>query len=278
MVILYSVGGTESGHRVTMARSKNIDSDENDWEACPTNPIITHFDLPDELVQCVGHADLFQDTKGQWYMVLLAARAYDGEHFPMGRETFLVPVNWDGDWPMVQRPIKAVPADSFTKQTDLRPFGIKDDDNYKKEHRWGMDWLWLRFPDISKYQLINQSECILIGSDILLNDPKFSPTLVGLRQSHVKCRVTVELSNFKLLQDDRSNSAGLTAYLDYNHYHAISIYRRVNHKAELRLDHISSTSENKATNSVTLSPSSTLILAIETSEREFYFEYKEKNE
>ncbi|KAI7848586.1 glycosyl hydrolase [Circinella umbellata] len=279
--LIIAEGGTETGHRVTMARSKEIDSDENDWEVCPTNPVITHFDLPSELVQCVGHADLFQDTEGRWHMVLLATRAYDGEHFPMGRETFLVPVNWDGDWPIVERPIKAVSANSFTKRSDLRPFGTKNDDNYKKKQHWGMDWLWLRFPDTSKYYLLNQNECILTGSDILLNDPKVSPTLVGLRQSHVKCRVTVELSNIKLLKNDASHlstTAGLTAYLDCQHYHAIALHHRVDQEHELRVNHISSTSENKSINNITLSAASTLILAIETSEKKFHFEYKEQKE
>ncbi|KAI9252954.1 glycosyl hydrolase [Phascolomyces articulosus] len=301
--LIIAEGGTEFGHRVTMARSKSVDSDEHEWEPCPANPIITHFDLPNELVQCVGHADLFQDPKGQWYMVLLASRAYDGEHFPMGRETFLVPVNWDGDWPLVQRPIKAVPADSFSKKTDLRPFGtvIDEDDivssssiSKEKKKQWGMDWLWLRFPDLSKYLLINQNQCILTGSGgILLNDPKISPTLVGLRQGHVKCRVTVELSNLHLLQVENTSgmtattTAGLTAYLDCMHYHAIGVERTTaidQEQQELRLYHISSTNENSTHNDnhVTLclptSPLATLILSIETNEREFYFEYKRQQE
>ncbi|KAI9495269.1 glycosyl hydrolase [Zychaea mexicana] len=292
--LIIAEGGTELGHRVTMARSRNIDADEQDWEACPTNPIITHFDLPDELVQCVGHADLFQNTDGQWHMVLLASRAYDCDHFPMGRETFLVPVNWDGDWPMVQRPIKAVSADSFAKSTDLCPFGAVSQDggddsssSSKNNYQWALNWLWLRLPDKSKYHLIDTTQCVLTGSAALLDDPKISPTLVGLRQGHVKCRVTVELSN---IQRD-SATAGLTAYLDCHHYHAMAVKHTTD--GHLRLNHIkaaalSSAPSNTATTTtaagdedggVTLPSASSddkVTLAIETNETEFYFEYKQE--
>ncbi|KAI9492796.1 hypothetical protein BDB00DRAFT_873020 [Zychaea mexicana] len=67
----------------------------------------------------------------------------------------------------------------------------------------------------------------------------------------------------------------MLTYLDCKHYYAITVHRCVNQENKLKLDHISSTSENKAVNSISLS-SSTLILAIETSKKEFYFEYKEK--
>ncbi|KAI5115209.1 hypothetical protein M0805_002778 [Coniferiporia weirii] len=76
------MGGTGVGHMVTMARAKNI-----------TGPYIPYANTTDYL-QTVGHADLFQDTAGNWWAVALAARNAT-VNYPMGRETVLVPVVWE---------------------------------------------------------------------------------------------------------------------------------------------------------------------------------------
>jgi beta-xylosidase len=77
--------------------------------------------LEDE-VQNTGHADLVEDAKGNWWAVLLGVRPVrkEGEWedsvlgmptpstfaitcLPnvIGRESFLVPVSWENDWPVI---------------------------------------------------------------------------------------------------------------------------------------------------------------------------------
>ncbi len=103
--LLIAEGGTGANHAVTAARSKIL---TNGYEGMPGNPLITHrhFGRSTDIVN-VGHADLFDDANGSWYMVLLASRPYgdsgnrEGERVVnMGRETFLVPVSWEDDWPV----------------------------------------------------------------------------------------------------------------------------------------------------------------------------------
>jgi alpha-N-arabinofuranosidase len=81
---------------VCIARSKNM---RGPWEGKPGNPILTHRYLGRnaEIVN-VGHADLVDDTLGNWWMVLLASRPFN-EVCPLGRETFMVPVVWEDGWP-----------------------------------------------------------------------------------------------------------------------------------------------------------------------------------
>lgn len=56
------------------------------------------------IVQCTGHADLFQDGHDRWWAVLLARRECE-ESYSLGQETFLVPVVWeDGEWPRFEAP------------------------------------------------------------------------------------------------------------------------------------------------------------------------------
>jgi len=103
--VLAAEGGTGPDHAVMIARSKTL---TEGYEGMPRNPLITHrhFGKNADIVNA-GHADLFDDMNGSWYMVLLASRPYgdnaedEGERVAnMGRETFLVPVIWEDDWPV----------------------------------------------------------------------------------------------------------------------------------------------------------------------------------
>jgi len=47
----------------------------------------------------VGHADIVDDPLGNWWMVLLASRPYHGV-CPLGRETFMIPIRWEDEWPV----------------------------------------------------------------------------------------------------------------------------------------------------------------------------------
>ncbi|MBQ2334345.1 MAG: glycoside hydrolase family 43 protein, partial [Prevotella sp.] len=99
--LLISEGGTEMAHRLTIARSKNIDGP---YQPNPDNPILTHCSLAGQYsqIQGTGHGDLVQANNGQWWMVFLAYRNFGGAYHHLGRETFLAPVQWDkGAWPVV---------------------------------------------------------------------------------------------------------------------------------------------------------------------------------
>jgi beta-xylosidase len=56
-------------------------------------------------ILATGHADLVSTPGGDWYVVFLATRPQnpnDGNGKPqLGRETFLAPVTWEDDWPVV---------------------------------------------------------------------------------------------------------------------------------------------------------------------------------
>ncbi len=121
--LLTACGGTQTNHGVNIYRSNNL---LGPYEPCPRNPVITnrHVRLNNSIGAAVmGHGDLVQTQKGEWYMVLLGIRPYQWEgkdyhedrprkwirkpdrnrdaQFNLGREVFLVPIAWDYDgWPM----------------------------------------------------------------------------------------------------------------------------------------------------------------------------------
>jgi len=99
--LMIAEGGTGPDHAVSVARSKTL---TGPYEGKKSNPILTHRHLGARAdVVNVGHADLFDDPTGGWWMVCLASRPYGPEGrrvSNLGRETFLVPVRWEDEWPL----------------------------------------------------------------------------------------------------------------------------------------------------------------------------------
>jgi len=145
--LLHAEGGTGTDHAVCVARAKKI---EGPWEGKKSNPILTHRHLGKkaEIIN-VGHADIVDDPEGNWWMVLLASRPFYGV-CPLGRETFLVPVIWENDWPCV---------DSNSGLVE-NAFPMPHINSSKKDPEWSYEsscdhfteklpfhWLTLRMPE-----------------------------------------------------------------------------------------------------------------------------------
>ncbi|KAH8899237.1 Arabinanase/levansucrase/invertase [Thozetella sp. PMI_491] len=92
-------GGTEAGHQEWCLRSKV--GPLGPWEGSG-KPL--WYNGPDEEVQRTGHADVFEDAQGRWWAVLLGVRPVRGGgkwlEPQLGRESFLVKVDWIDDWPV----------------------------------------------------------------------------------------------------------------------------------------------------------------------------------
>jgi xylan 1,4-beta-xylosidase len=95
--LMIAEGGTALDHAITVARSRDI---FGPYEGKRSNPILTHRHLGrDYPIGNEGHGDLVEDPSGEWWMVHLASRPVDG-FTRLGRETFLVPVAWEDEWPL----------------------------------------------------------------------------------------------------------------------------------------------------------------------------------
>ena len=118
--LMCAEGGTAEHHSEVVFRAKKP---QGPWEEYSGNPILTQRDLGEELldpVTCTGHADLVEDGTGQWWAVFLGCRPYEGNLYNTGRETFLLPVTWKNDWPVILEHGKAVQTFNAKKGVQLK--------------------------------------------------------------------------------------------------------------------------------------------------------------
>lgn len=108
--LMCAEGGTAEDHSEVMFRARNP---KGPWEEAPNNPILTQRDLADgriNPVTCTGHADMIQTPEGEWWAVFLGCRPYEANMYNTGRETFLLPVEWNDGWPVILPPGTPVPT------------------------------------------------------------------------------------------------------------------------------------------------------------------------
>ncbi len=209
--IMHAEGGTGPDHAVTVCRSKSI---YGPYQNNFCNPILTHRHLGKQYpIQYVGHADLVQTVKDEWYMVMLAVRPTQG-YTTMGRETFLAKVTWENGWPVVNPGVGML---TDTVEIDLPEWkpdcqGTRYD--FTKLQELGSEFLYLRNPDMSKYKLVSDKGLLMEFDTVTLKEEK-SPSFVAIRQCHHAFESSCVVCT-KNLTDGKK--AGMV-YMQNNAYH-----------------------------------------------------------
>lgn len=226
--LLISEGGTEYGHKITIARSKFIDGP---YTGNPANPILTHINMNAQLnpIQGTGHADLIQAPDGSWWMIFLAFRTQNGQHHVLGRETFLAPVRWDeGAWPVVngngtvdlQMNVPTLP------QQKVEAAPVRTDFS-----NMGPQWVYIRNPKADNYQA-KSGKLTLKASPVSLDMTEGSPTFIARRQEHMNFTATTSVS---LKQASANDEAGLSVYMYEKAHYDLFIKQNADGKQSLVL-------------------------------------------
>lgn len=228
--LVISEGGTDYYHSVTIARSKNI---LGIYEGNPGNPILTHRHLGKNYpISNAGHVDLVETQNGEWYMVALASRPYGGYYKNLGRETFLVPVIWEDQWPIVspgtgkiefQYPMPNLPTYSVSQ------FEIRDDfDEKVLSYKWNT----IRTPKEQFWNLTEKPGFLRLkvrptGILDILSPPPFgpfvnynvegnndSPSFLGRRQQHINFETCTKM---EFNPQNQYEAAGIALIQNDNH-------------------------------------------------------------
>ena len=207
--LMIAEGGTEYGHSITIARSRDI---YGPYESNPDNPILTNFSRlgQNKEIQGTGHGDLIEDHEGMWWIVFLGFRPQNGSHHLLGRETCLESVEWHEDWPIVngtgtadlQKQIATLPQVEVPQLPMNRlAYGTKKP-----------FFIHLNTPTEENYQFVRDTVLRLKPTRVSL-DEAGSPTFMAIRQDKFDFRLDTEVD---LSSATLGDYAGLTVYMENN--------------------------------------------------------------
>jgi len=100
--LMCAEGGTGGWHSEVIFVS---DSPKGPFIPAPSNPILSQRYLDHnrkDMVDWAGHADLVEGPDGKYYGVFLAIRPNEKGRVNIGRETFILPVDWSGEFPVFE--------------------------------------------------------------------------------------------------------------------------------------------------------------------------------
>ncbi|TFY73238.1 hypothetical protein EWM64_g10774, partial [Hericium alpestre] len=184
--------------------------------------------------QTVGHADLFNDTEGNWWGVALSTRSGpEYTYYPMGRETVLTPAQWkEGEFPtftpVLGEETGPLPPQKKGIKGSGNWAGADDDINFPPHSSLPIHFVHNRYPDPAAYTVSpsgHANTLRLTPSVLNLTAPghrsaSTPQTFVGRRQEHVKFTFDVKLS-FQSKQDHAE--AGVTVFLNQGQHFDMGI-------------------------------------------------------
>ncbi|MCW3786712.1 glycoside hydrolase family 43 protein [Plebeiibacterium sediminum] len=216
-------GGTCEDHSQVIFRSKNVMGPFEPWDQ---NPILTQKGLdPNRIdpVTSTGHADMIQDLNGNWWAIFLGCRPYTGDHYNLGRETFMAPVKWQDGWPIINPDFEPVQnsyvfSGAFPTSEDYTPlngaFSISE--NFKADSL-DFTWLTIRASNNNWYNIDTTAEGSL-NMDVLPYKLIYTntPSFIGRRQQHKKGFASTQLY---FNPETEADKAGLVVFQNIGHYY-----------------------------------------------------------
>lgn len=213
-------GGTSVNHTEVVFRSKSVSGPYIPYE---NNPILTQKGLPDDRkdpITSAGHAQFVEGPDGKTYAIFLAVRPYEGNFYNTGRETFIAPVEWRNDWPIINpsgKEIKYEYAVNYreVKQQEALPQAGNFQYTLTFEKALDPALLFMRTIDRSSFSLSRKS-----GLTMKLKPETImelgNPSFIGKRQQHLYCTAETELD---FSPGSGNEKAGLTIFQDESHFY-----------------------------------------------------------
>jgi len=146
--LMCAEGGTGGWHSEVIFKS---DNPKGPFVPAPSNPILTQRYFGQERknkVDWAGHADIIEGPDNKYYGVFLAVRPNEEDRVNTGRETFILPVDWSGEFPVFENGLVPIePTLKLPKEVENKTveegffpngnFTIKEDfTGNKLDNRW----------------------------------------------------------------------------------------------------------------------------------------------
>lgn len=219
--LITAEGGTEMGHAVTVARSKDL---HGPYEVDPAGQMLTSRNNLMLELQKAGHADIVQTQNGDWYMVHLCGRSIPSRGMCiLGRETCIQKIIWSeeqwlrleegGNEPYVDVPAPELAEQKWEKAPDRCDFDSETLDINFQTLRIPLDEDTLSLKERPGYLRLKGSESLR---------SRFHQALVARRQQSF--RYTAETC-VEFEPESKDQMAGLVCYYNTNNFYYLRITR-----------------------------------------------------
>jgi xylan 1,4-beta-xylosidase len=235
--LMCAEGGTGPQHSEVILRGRSPWGPFEPWAG---NPILTQRDLPEDRthpIENAGHADLVQGPDGTWWAVFLGVRTYGPDRYNTGRETFVLPVTWNGGWPVILPKGERIPyvvrGPAFmARGVSQAPYG----GNFTWRDEFDSPtlssaWLHVRVPKTAWADLRAKPGALTIHA---LTEPLSTlknPSFLARRQQHM----TFEASTALELPKDGGVAAGMAAFQGEKYWYFLGA-RRAGSRTEIFLE------------------------------------------
>lgn len=213
--LMCAEGGTGGNHSEVIFKS---DDPKGPFIPAANNPILSQRHLPAQRMNKIdwaGHADLVEGKDGKYYGVFLAIRPNEKDQVTIGRETFILPVDWTGEYPVFENGL--VPMEPNLKM----PVGVENKtgkdgyfpngnftftDNFTAE-KLDYRWIGVRGPR-EKFITTTAKGLQITPFDTNIREQKPTSTLFH-RLQHNKFSSSVTMS---YIPDTEKELAGIVCY------------------------------------------------------------------
>ncbi len=229
--LMCAEGGTGGWHSEVIFVS---DQPKGPYVPAANNPILSQrylFPNRKYKVDWAGHADLVEGPDGKLYGVFLAVRPNEKGRVNTGRETFILPVDWSGEFPVFVNgliplePKLKMPKGVVNKtgQEGFLPNGnftiIEDFKSATLDPRW----IGVRGP-LQNFIALTDKGLIIKPFDVNINEVKPTSTLF-LRQMHKAFSFTTDLI-YK--PKNEKDLAGLVCYQNERFHYVFGVTKKEN--------------------------------------------------
>ncbi|WP_207513711.1 glycoside hydrolase family 43 protein [Longitalea luteola] len=213
--LMCAEGGTGGWHSEVIFVS---DDPKGPYIPFNNNPILTQRYFSKDRgnkVDWAGHADLVEGPGGKYYGVFLAVRPNEKNRVNTGRETFILPVDWSGEFPIFEngliplKPLTKMPAGVTNKtgQNGFLPngnFSFTDDFTASK-----LDLRWVGVRGARENFASTSKEGLRINPYPLTIKAAAPTSTLFYRQQHASFEATVKL---KYIPQAENELAGIVCY------------------------------------------------------------------
>jgi xylan 1,4-beta-xylosidase len=215
-------GGTSVNHTEVVFRSRSV---WGPYVAYENNPILTQMGLPDDRknpITSAGHAQFVDGPDGKTYAIFLAVRPYEGNFYNTGRETFIAPVEWKDDWPIINPDSKEIKYEYTVnykeeKQKDALPQAGNFQYTLTFDKKLDPALLFMRTIDSSSFSLSGKRGLTMkLKPETIME--MGNPSFIGKRQQHLYCTTDTEIDFSAKSENEK---AGLTVFQDESHFYFI---------------------------------------------------------